>query len=232
MRDFKETKSFFEKPNLYLNNSYGINTRKYILKNEVLQILGQNLNLLDIGCGNGALSEIFIGLVDQITLMDISQPMLKLAEIKFKEIKFNNIILVNQRLEDSNLSEKYDVILAIGVIAHVQDVEEFLLKCKSYLKPKGHLILQFTEDTHPITRINNWIQKVQKNAMVRNHKEKKIKVFLMHQGFIIKNIVNFGFYPKGIAKLGNQRVFKIQKSLVKHKMSWLLHDRLMILTIG
>jgi 2-polyprenyl-3-methyl-5-hydroxy-6-metoxy-1,4-benzoquinol methylase len=231
MRDFIETKSFFEKPGLYLNNSYGINTRKFIIKNEFFPLVGQNLSLLDIGCGNGALSEMFIGLVNQITLMDISKPMLNLAEIKFQELDFPNISLINERLEDSNLKHKYDIILAIGVIAHVEMLEEFLLKCKSYLKPQGHLILQFTEETHPITRFNNWLQKLQKNALVRNHNQQNLKAVLIHQGFILKKIVNFGFYPKGISKLGNQKVFKIQKGLLKYKVDSLLHDRLMILTI-
>jgi 2-polyprenyl-3-methyl-5-hydroxy-6-metoxy-1,4-benzoquinol methylase len=231
MRNFDETKKFFEKTSLYLNNTYGINTRKLIIQKDVIPLINRNLILLDIGCGNGALSEVFIGLVDKITLMDISKPMLKLAEVKFQELNFKNISLINERLEDSNLNEKYDVILAVGVIAHVEDLKEFLLKCRSYLKPQGHLILQFTEETHPIIRFNNFLQKIQKKAMVRSHKQINLKAVLKDQGFNLKKIVKFGFYPKGITIFGDQTVFKIQKSLLKYKMFWFLHDRLMILTI-
>jgi SAM-dependent methyltransferase len=229
MRTFNETKQFFETPGLYLNNNYGIRTRQYILAHNVFDFLKEKSNILDVGCGDGSLSEMFTDRANEITLLDISHPMLEIAKKRFFDRDFRKIKIINERLEDISIDAKFDLIIVVGVVAHVQNTFMFLEKCKSFLAEEGILILQFTEASHFIVKYNNFIHKIFQRPRVRDHRWEELNIIFSELNLLIIKKIKFGFYPRGIKFMNGQTVFKIQKFLYNKKINFLLHDRMLIL---
>lgn len=146
-----KVKLFFNKLD-YLKNS---SDRILIRSNVVKDLLGEvkNANILDIGCGDGSLSLQFLENSNHLTLIDISDKMLEKVKEKIPDGLEANIRLVNDSFEVIKDEEKYDVIICVGVIAHVPVVEALFAKIAAILKPNGKLILETTPNPYPIGRI-------------------------------------------------------------------------------
>lgn len=105
-------------------------------------VKSDKLNLLDIGCGTGLSTQILLHSklgkhISQITLLDTSSNMLKLAEEKAKTWN-KKYKAVNGYL--SALDEKFDVIIISSVLHHIPDLDTFLKQVEKALNHKGILI--------------------------------------------------------------------------------------------
>ena len=98
------------------------------------------LNILDIGCGGGLISEPMARLGGTVTGIDASQKNIEIAKIHSKKnkIKINYDNKSPEQLEDV---EKFDVILNLEIIEHVDNVNLYIKSCHNLLKKDG---LMFT----------------------------------------------------------------------------------------
>jgi len=96
----------------------------------------KNIKILDIGCGGGLLSEPMCRLGAEVTGIDASKKNIEVAKLHSKKnnLKINYICTSPERLKVKN---KYDVILNMEIIEHVQDVNFFLKSCSNLLKKNG-----------------------------------------------------------------------------------------------
>ena len=94
------------------------------------------LNILDIGCGGGLISEPLARLGGTITGIDASEKNIKVAKLHAKEMGLN-INYIQCSPENLKIKKKYDVILNMEVIEHVSDVELFIKNCSHLLKKGG-----------------------------------------------------------------------------------------------
>lgn len=110
--------------------------------------------ILDIGCGDGSISLQLARPERQLTLMDISSSMVATATSNIPSEYARN---VRVRHEDFAVAEfdqePFDLIVTVGVMAHVDSPDEFLKKIKSLLRPGGSLILEFTDAFHLVGKI-------------------------------------------------------------------------------
>ena len=104
------------------------------LKNKTKPLLG--LNILDIGCGGGLLSEPMSRMGANVTGIDASNKNIKVAKIHSKKskLKINYICSSPEKL---NNNKKYDVILNMEIVEHVEDINFFLMSCSKLLKKNG-----------------------------------------------------------------------------------------------
>ena len=96
----------------------------------------KNLNILDIGCGGGLISEPMARLGGKVTGIDASEKNIRIAQLHAKK---NNLDIryINKSPEQLKEFEKFDVILNLEIIEHVENVSLYLDSCHKLLKKNG-----------------------------------------------------------------------------------------------
>ena len=96
----------------------------------------QKINILDIGCGGGLLSEPMARLGANVTGIDASDKNIKIAKLHAKKNKLN-INYFCSSPEKLKIKKKFDVILNMEIIEHVDDINFFIKSCSNLLKKNG-----------------------------------------------------------------------------------------------
>ena len=116
---------------------------KYIKENIIKEFQLKNIkyplsgiNVLDIGCGGGLLSEPMCRLGANVTAIDASNKNIAIANLHAKKnnLKINYICSSPEKLKTT---KKFDVILNMEIVEHVEDVDFFLKSCANLLKKNG-----------------------------------------------------------------------------------------------
>lgn len=98
------------------------------------------LNILDIGCGGGLISEPMARLGGSITGIDASEKNIKVAKIHSQKSRLK-INYLNKSPEQLNDIEKFDIILNLEIVEHVDNVDLYIGSCYKLLRKGG---LMFT----------------------------------------------------------------------------------------
>ena len=96
----------------------------------------KNISILDIGCGGGLLSEPMSKLGALVTAIDASKANINIAKIHSKKNKLN-INYICASLENLKINQKFDVILSMEIVEHVENVNYFINKSSEFLKKDG-----------------------------------------------------------------------------------------------
>ena len=96
----------------------------------------KGLNILDIGCGGGLLSEPMSRLGANITAIDASKKNIEVAKYHTKK---NNLKIhyIHSSPEKLNIKKKFDVVLNMEIVEHVEDLNFFIKKSSNLLKKNG-----------------------------------------------------------------------------------------------
>ena len=94
------------------------------------------INILDIGCGGGLLSEPMTRLGANVTGIDASSKNINIAKhhAKKNKLKINYICSSPEKLK---IKKKFDVILNMEIVEHVDDINFFINSCSKLLKKNG-----------------------------------------------------------------------------------------------
>jgi 2-polyprenyl-6-hydroxyphenyl methylase / 3-demethylubiquinone-9 3-methyltransferase len=92
--------------------------------------------ILDIGCGGGLLSEPMTRLGANVTGIDASSKNINIAKhhAKKNKLKINYICSSPEKLK---IKKKFDVILNMEIVEHVDDINFFINSCSTLLKKNG-----------------------------------------------------------------------------------------------
>ncbi len=104
------------------------------LKNKSKPLSG--ISILDIGCGGGLLSEPMSRMGANVMGIDASDKNIKIAKLHSKKnkLKINYLCSSPEKLK---IKKKFDVILNMEIVEHVEDVDFFLKACSKLLKKNG-----------------------------------------------------------------------------------------------
>ena len=96
----------------------------------------KKINILDIGCGGGLLSEPMCRLGANVIGIDASSKNIEVAKFHAKKnnLKINYICSSPEKLR---IGKKFDVILNMEIIEHVDDIDFFIKKSSQLLKKNG-----------------------------------------------------------------------------------------------
>ena len=100
----------------------------------------KKIDILDIGCGGGLLSEPMCRLGANVVGIDASQKNIDIAKFHAKKnrLKINYMCATPESLK---IKKKFDVILNMEIIEHVEDVNFFLKKSSELLKKNGLMFI-------------------------------------------------------------------------------------------
>ena len=113
-------------------------TKKFGNKSEKLPL--KDIKILDIGCGGGLLSEPLSRLGATVTGIDASDRNIKIAKMHLKKSKLD-INYYCSSPESFEAKEKFDVVLNMEIVEHVDNVNFFLLKSSELLKKDGLMFI-------------------------------------------------------------------------------------------
>jgi len=113
--------------------------KQFNIKKEKSNFL-DGIRILDIGCGGGLISEPMARLGATVTGIDASEKNINIANLHSKKsgLKINYF---NASPENFEVTDKFDVILNLEIVEHVDDVNLYVKSCYKLLKKNG---LMFT----------------------------------------------------------------------------------------
>jgi SAM-dependent methyltransferase len=100
-------------------------------------------SVLEVGSGIGATTRLLNdGSASKWILLEPDKEMNKILQRK-KETnsQFLNCLIRSETIFQLNTSEKFDTIIYIDVLEHIEEDEKEMLKAKELLQPNGHLII-------------------------------------------------------------------------------------------
>ena len=112
---------------------------KYILETLNKKNLN-NTTVLDIGCGGGLVSEGLSKIGATVTGIDFIKENIKVAKMHAKKNNLEIDYFVKD-FEKEKITSKYDVIIILEVLEHLNNWEEFIKKIKLSLNKNGTLII-------------------------------------------------------------------------------------------
>lgn len=104
-------------------------------------------NILEIGSGIGNLSELLIKNFGSVTLSDYKETYCEMLRKKFasadslKGITRLDLADINLETNNPDLIHKFDTVIALNVVEHIEDEELVLKNIKALLKEKGRFIM-------------------------------------------------------------------------------------------
>ncbi len=114
------------------------------IKNNIMETLKlkkdkkplKNIKILDVGCGGGLLTEPMYRMGADVTGIDASNKNITVAKLHAKK---NNLKIkyICSSPEKIKIQNKFDVILNMEIVEHVEDVNFFLKSCAKLLKKDG-----------------------------------------------------------------------------------------------
>jgi ubiquinone/menaquinone biosynthesis C-methylase UbiE len=142
-----EVKTFFEQTDIYFNFDYNIKIRSEVVA-EFLEGL-KCKSVLDMPCGNGLISLKNNQQFNQLTLVDFSENMIALTkEIAEKEGAQNVSFFCGDIFDTKFEDESFDLIISLGILAHIDDVDKFLNYIQRKVETGGRIIIQNTNSDH------------------------------------------------------------------------------------
>jgi len=109
--------------------------KQFNIKKDKVNFLN-GLNILDIGCGGGLISEPMARLGANVTGIDASEKNINVAKLHSKK---NGLKINYKNTSPENLDEieKFDIILNLEVVEHVENVNLYIKSCYKLLKTNG-----------------------------------------------------------------------------------------------
>ena len=161
----------------------------------------KKLDILDLGCGGGLTCEPLARLGASVTGVDFVEENIKVAKNHASQSNLN-ISYFHNDIDSILIKKKYDLILILEVLEHLDNWESLIKKIKKNLKPKGKIVFSTINKTQlaKITsifiaeNILNWVPKNTHDYNKLIKPEDLIKV-LKKNKFKIKNIEGMNFNP-------------------------------------
>ena len=171
---------------------------KYILDNSPNKQI-KNLNILDLGCGGGLISEPLARLGGKVTGIDFIKENIEIAKNHATQSKLK-INYIHDNLEKFKVKKKFDIILILEVIEHLDNWMTLITKIKKNLKKNGIIILSTINRTQLskifaiflAEQILEWVPKNTHNFS-KLIKPDELKKNLMKNNFLIKDITGMNY---------------------------------------
>jgi cyclopropane fatty-acyl-phospholipid synthase-like methyltransferase len=189
---------YFADAERYLRGNHRIQLRREI----VAELIGtpRNKRILDLGCGNGAISLPFAH-ANEVLLVDNSAAMISAVRAHAASLGITDYEAVQSDVAKLQ-TNPVDIVLAIGLLAHVDNVDDVFEAIARCLRPSGIAVVQLSDRT----RLLNRVGRVLTNLRGRNYQP-------MSMRDVLQSAEKYGFQLKDershlVIIPGLQRVFR------------------------
>jgi len=214
-----QVKSWFESPDKYLRRrQFDIRIRI-----ETVQEFTKGLTFgrtLDIGCGDGSISLPLLSRTQKVTLLDMSTNMLAIARTKIPADRTDDVELVNASFLDADLEAgSFDLILCIGVLAHVDSPADLLAAVSRVAKPGACIILEFTDSAHfwgtPDLFYQKMLRLIRPAPYALNRLKNRAIMGLCRENRLVPDaLYRYGIPPAGTHKIvGQDEMYRMTRFL-------------------
>ena len=100
----------------------------------------KGLSILDIGCGGGLLSEPLTRLGANVTGIDASKKNISIAKAHLKKSNLK-IKYINTSPEKLKIKKKFDVVLNMEIVEHVDNLDLFIENTSCFLRKNGIMFI-------------------------------------------------------------------------------------------
>lgn len=173
-------------------NYYQDNSTTFLRKIITSELIGtvKQKNIIDIGCGNGAISIPFLK-SNHVTFLDFSMNMLEEAKNNIPINLIHKAEFINYDITFYNTSKKFDMAFLIGVLSHVDNVEMCVSKISKLLNENGICIVQITDSNKYLAKLLNVYYKVRKHFLFEPKMDYEMNV--LNKDLITQTFSKFGF---------------------------------------
>lgn len=106
---------------------------------DMVNTIGKNLKILDVGCGDGVISEPIMKMGNYIASVELPT----VATLAKKCNVFS--VMAGDAEELAFASESFDLVIASEVVEHLWEPKSFLNEAHRVLKPRGYMIIETPE---------------------------------------------------------------------------------------
>ena len=113
-------------------------------------------SILEVGCGAGFAAEYLRKEYEQFTGLDYSQKLVDYAE---QHNSSKNTRFICNDIKNFEGSQKFRVILMIGVLHHIADARNVLMNLKSHLEKGGAIVVNEPQNGNPLFKLLRKVRK-------------------------------------------------------------------------
>lgn len=215
----ERVQSLFDIPEKYLGPR-GFDIR---IRVETVKEFTKNIkldNVLDIGCGDGSLSAPLLSKCNHLTLVNISSKMLELARRKIPAERVNDVRVIEGSFLGSNLpAQSFDLILCVGVLAHVDSPAAVIAEISRLAKPGATILLEVTDSYHfwgwPVVAYQKLLKLLRPEPYALNRLKARNVVRLCRDNNLkLDGLYRYGLPPLGTPKIaGQEDMYKMTRFL-------------------
>lgn len=222
-------KTFFDSPDTYLLRNSTIPARVSIIKRMLRDRRFENY--LEIGCGDGSIGLSLLRAERNCTLLDLSANMIERARNNTPPQLIKNVTYISGDASLYNPTHKFDLVLCIGVLAHVESVDKFIADLTQLVNQNGLLLIQFTDSRSLWSRLNRFFQKnhsAQKYTTNAMSFRSLMPIFLEYH-LAVESVTRYSDSGFGLSRL-NVKIaakFKIITSFLR--AGWFFSENLILL---
>lgn len=207
--------SFFDMTDNYLHKSYGVKIRSELVQELCGSLSGKRI--LDVGSGDGSLSVPFLE-SNVVDFVDVSINMLNLIKSRIgnHDDKAN---FYHMPFEEFTTTRKYDLIIGVGILAHVPSIPVVIKMMSDLLAPGGHIILQFSDSENIVTRLTFLVSSRSKRRYELNRiSYKEMKSSVTEVGLMIEKEFRYSIVLPGMGRLPNYLLYKCTRLTLKNRI--------------
>jgi 2-polyprenyl-3-methyl-5-hydroxy-6-metoxy-1,4-benzoquinol methylase len=215
----EDVKALFEVPEKYLG------PRQFDIRVRAETVQGFTMaryfdRVLDIGCGDGAISLPLLPRCSRLTLLDLSRSMLDLARRRVPAERADDVEIIAGEFMHAALEPRsYDLICCIGVLAHVDSPGDVIAKVAKLVEPGAWVILEFTDSFHfwgvPVVLYQKLLNIARPEPYKLNRlKKKQILDLCRDNGLKVSQLYRYGLPPVGSHKfLGQDEMYSFVRQI-------------------
>jgi 2-polyprenyl-3-methyl-5-hydroxy-6-metoxy-1,4-benzoquinol methylase len=183
--------------------------------------VSQQMKVLDLGCGTGALDFYLASNGSSVYGIDISDRAITSCKENAQAFDLNKKCQFKATtLEDFKTKDKFDLVLCIEVIEHIEKDSAAIKKISTLLKPGGILILSTPSLNAPLYKIGFLNEFDKRVGHLRRYSNQSLQKLISTNGFRVKKIIkNEGVVRNFVfnSKIGGKIIIRLinRSSLLK-----------------